>query len=131
MLKYFDNLKMRSKLIVFFVLTGLIPIILISLLSYNQAHSSLVEMKYEEMSLYSKTTQNRFSQEFSSKASFTSNVLPNLAIIENLLNQNLPGGGKGEQWDAAYSQVENGLSSQQTANGIESIYITDAEGNCI
>lgn len=131
MLKYFDNLKMRSKLIVFFVLTGLIPIILISLLSYNQAHSSLVEMKYEEMSLYSKTTQNRFSQEFSSKASFTSNVLPNLAIIENLLNQSLPGGGKGEQWDAAYAQVESGLSSQQTANGIESIYITDAEGNCI
>lgn len=131
MFRYFDNVKMRTKLIIFFILTGLIPIAIIAGLSYNQARNSLVEMKLEEMTLYSKVTQNRFTQEFADKAFYTSNILSNLAIVENLLNQSLPGGGKGEQWNATYARVEAGLTAQQTANQIESIYVTDTAGNCI
>lgn len=131
MLKYFDNIKMRAKLIIFFILTGLVPIIIISGLAYNQARNSLVEMKLQEMALYSKVTQDRFSQDFSDKAFYTSSILSNLAIVENLLSQNLPGGGKADQWETAYARVEAGLTAQQTANQIESIYMTDAAGNCI
>ena len=68
MLKYYDNAKMRTKLIIFFILTGLIPIAIISGLAYNQARNSLVTMKLQEMELYSKDTQNRFSQDFVDKA---------------------------------------------------------------
>ena len=131
MFKYFDNVKMRTKLVIFFILTGLIPIIIISGLAYTQARNSLVEMKLEEMALYSKVTQNRFTQEFANQAFYTSSELSNLAIIENLLTQTLPGGGKGEQWEAAYGRVEAGLTPQQAAQQIESIYITDAAGHCI
>ncbi|WP_303867580.1 methyl-accepting chemotaxis protein [Acetobacterium wieringae] len=131
MFKFFDNAKMRSKLIIFFILTGLIPIAIIAGLSYNQARNSLTEMKLEEMALYSKVTQTRFIQEFSDKAFYTSNILSNLAIVENLLTQSPPGGAKGEQWDATYARVEAGLPAQQTANQIESIYVTDTAGNCI
>lgn len=131
MFRYFDNVKMRTKLIIFFILTGLIPIAIIAGLSYTQARNSLVEMKLEEMALYSKVTQNRFTQEFADKAFYTSSVLSNLAIVENLLTQTLPGGGKGEQWEAAYARVEAGLTAQQAANQIESIYVTDTAGNCI
>ncbi|MDO9491912.1 methyl-accepting chemotaxis protein [Acetobacterium sp.] len=131
MLRYFDNVKMRTKLIIFFILTGLIPIAIISGLSYNQARNSLVEMKLQEMELYSKVTQNRFATELSDKEFYTSNILSDLAIVENLITQYQPTGGKGEQWDASYARVETGLTAQQAANHIESIYITDAAGNCI
>lgn len=131
MLKYFDNAKMRTKLIIFFILSGLIPIAIISGLSYTQARNSLVEMKLQEMELYSKVTQNRFTQEFSDKAFYTSNILANLAIVENLIKEVQPNGGKGELWDANYARLEAGLTQHQAANQFESIYITDAAGNCI
>jgi len=131
MLRYFDNFKMRSKLIIFFILTGLIPMAVISGLAYTQAMNSLIEMKLEEMELYAKVTQDRFANEFSDKAFYTSNVLSSLLIVENLINEVQPGGGKGEQWDMRYAQVEEGLTKHQEVNQFESIYITDASGNCI
>jgi len=131
MLRYFDNVKMRTKLIIFFILTGLIPIAIISGLSYTQARNSLVEMKLQEMALYSKVTQDRFTQEFSDKEFYTSTVLSNLAIVENLITAAQAGDATGDQRQTAYARVEAGLTPQQTANQIESIYITDAAGNCI
>lgn len=131
MLRYFDNVKMRTKLIMFFILTGLIPIAIISGLSYSQARNSLVEMKLQEMALYSKVTQNRFTQEFSNKEFYTNTVLSNLAIVENLINAYQSGDGNGELRQTAYARVEAVLTPQQAANQIESIYITDTAGNCI
>lgn len=130
MLKYFDNAKMRTKLIILFILTGLIPIAIISGLAYNQARNSLVAMKLQEMALYSKVTQDRFTQDFANKEFYTSTVLANLAIVENLLTAD-QAGGNAELRQAAYARVDAGLTPQQDAYQIESIYITDAAGNCI
>lgn len=131
MLKYYDNAKMRTKLIIFFILTGLIPIAIISGLAYNQARNSLVTMKLQEMELYSKDTQNRFSQDFADKAFYTSNILSNLATVENLLTAYQTADSPAELRQTAYAHVDTGLTPQQTAYQIESIYITDAAGNCI
>lgn len=131
MLRYFDNTKMRTKLIIFFILSGLIPIAIISGLYYTQAKNSLAEMKLQELELYSKVTQNRFMTEFSDKEFYTSNILSNLTIVENLITNYQSDGGKGELWQTSYARVEAGLTPQQAANQIESIYITDAAGNCI
>ncbi|AFA48645.1 methyl-accepting chemotaxis protein [Acetobacterium woodii] len=131
MLRYFDNVKMRTKLAVIFILTGLIPIVIISALSFTQAQNSLAKMKLQELELYSKITQNRFMTEFSDKEFYTSDILSNLAIVENLITTYQPTGGKGELWQTSYSRVESVLTLQQDANQIESIYITDAAGNCI
>jgi len=131
MFKYFDNAKMRTKLIIFFILSGLIPIAMISWLSYNQARNSLVDIKLQKMELYAKVTQTRFNEDFSSKIFYTSNILSNLIIVENLINEVQPGGGKGERWDANYARLEAGLTQHQAANQFESIYVSDATGNCI
>ncbi len=131
MLKYFDNVKMRTKLIIFFILSGIIPIAIISGLYYTQAQNSLAEMKFQELELYSKFTQNRFMTEFSDKEFYTSDILSNLAIVENLITTYQTTGGKGDLWQTSYARVESGLTPQQDANQIESIYITDAAGNCI
>ncbi|KAF5071164.1 Methyl-accepting chemotaxis protein (MCP) signaling domain protein [anaerobic digester metagenome] len=130
MLNYFDNSKMRTKLIIIFILTGLVPIAIISGLAYNQARNSLVEMKLQEMALYSKVTQDRFTQDFANKEFYTSTILANLAIVENLLTAD-QAGGNAELRQAAYARVDAGLTPQQAINQIESIYITDAAGNCI
>ncbi|MBU4440664.1 MAG: methyl-accepting chemotaxis protein [Acetobacterium sp.] len=131
MLRFFDNAKMRTKLIIFFILTGLIPIAIISGLAYTQACNSLVEMKLQEMELYSKVTQNRFTKDFADKAFYTSNVLSNLATVENLITAYQAGDGNGELRKTSYARVEAGLTPQQEANQIESIYITDTAGNVI
>lgn len=131
MLKYFDNAKMRTKLIIFFILTGLIPIAVISGLAYNQARNSLVAMKLQEMTLYSTDTQNRFDQAFADKAFYTDNILSNLATVENLLTAYQAADGPGELRQSAYANVDTRLLPQQTAYQIESIYITDAASNCI
>lgn len=131
MLKFFDNSKMRSKLIVFFILSGLIPMAIISWLSYTQAKNSLIEMKFEEMELYSQLTNERFTSDFSDKSFYVSSILSNLLIVENLIKEYQPDGSKGELWETQYARIEEGLTQHQEANRFESIYITDASGNCI
>jgi len=100
-------------------------------LSYTQAKNSLIEMKLEEMELYAKVTQVRFTNELSDKAFYTSNILSNLLIVENLIQEYQASGGNGELWETQYARVEEGLTQHQEANRFESIYITDASGNCI
>ena len=62
-----QNLKISKKLLVMFLVTALIPMLVLAYVSFIQSKSALIEKTDEEMFIYGSTNYNRIEQYFQSK----------------------------------------------------------------
>jgi len=62
-----QNLKISKKLLVMFLVTALIPMLVLAFVSYNQSKTALIEKTNEKMFIYGSTNYNRIEQYFQSK----------------------------------------------------------------
>ncbi len=126
----FKKLKMRSKLILIFVITALIPMLILSSISYTQARNALQNESFNKILMFSQVTENKFNEFFAAKSN-AGNILAETARIYNAVATNKDTGGTGEAWNKAYAQLDGFLPSYAQRFGMEAIFITNTKGTII
>lgn len=126
----FKKLKMRSKLILIFVVTALIPMIILSAISYTQSRQALQDESFRKIQMFSQLTESKFNDFFESKVN-AGNVLAETARIFNGLKVHKDTNGVGEDWSKAYTSIDGFLPTYSKRFGMEAVFITDSSGMII
>lgn len=124
MLKFFSNLKMKAKLISLFILTGLIPMLLITVVAYNQSKAALVDETLSKIDMFTMEAGNKLDGYFVEKLNYGA-ILANTARVYNGLEDYQEKGKNSAEWKKAYSQIDTLLSDYEKRFGFLSIYIID------
>lgn len=130
MLKLFGNLKMKAKLISLFIITGLVPMLLITTVAYNQSRAALVDGTLSKIDMFTSQAGNEIDKYFKEKTNYGS-ILANTARIYNGLETYYNSGANSLQWKTTYNEWNELLSGYQDKFGFLSIYVIDKNGKGI
>ena len=118
-----QNLKISKKLLVMFLVTALIPMLVLAFVSYNQSKTALIEKTNEKMFIYGSTNYNRIEQYFQSKLE-NGWVLSQTARIINAVDTYNQYGENSTEWKEIYKDLEF-LNSYVEKFNVDSIYLID------
>lgn len=124
------NLKMRSKLIILAVLVGFIPIISLSVITYNSANNELKKSVLKSNTVFTTLTSEGLSnyfQECMANGKVIANSDSVVKSMELLSNSSITQ----EKIDEAYHEFEDYLPLVLGEYGYTDIYITDNKGKVI
>ena len=124
-----QNLKISKKLLVMFLVTALIPMLVLAFVSYNQSKTALIEKTNEKMFIYGSTNYNRIEQYFQSKLE-NGWVLSQTARIINAVDTYNQYGENSTEWKEIYKDLEF-LNSYVEKFNVDSIYLIDKNGKGI
>ncbi len=130
MTKLFKNLNMKSKLISLFIITGLVPMLLITTVAYNQSKGALIDETLTKMNIVTSQSVEKLDNYFKEKLNYGT-VLSSTARVYNGMEIYDNYGKNSSQWKATYSEWESLLSKYQETFGVESIYVIDKKGKGI
>lgn len=121
-----NNLKMKTKLILIFVLTGLVPMLIIASISYYQAKNALTDETFKQIHLYNSMLKTEFEEYFNNKLLFASNISTN-EIIKTTFNNY----GNENEWQKTYKSLDIIMPKLSSEFGFDGIFITDSTGDVI
>lgn len=124
------RMKMRSKLILIFIITALIPMIALSSISYLQSKDALTKQTYNQISMFSQVTNAKFNDFFLQKINAGGTLGTTARVYNGLATYQEKGAGSPE-WQATYSNLDAFIPEFATRFGIEAIFITDLQGKSI
>lgn len=125
-----NNLKIRSKMITMFVITGLIPMLIIAGVSYWQASSVLRDEVIHEIQMFTEMVEESLDSYFDEKLTYGF-VLSQNGRMAGLAETFTQDGAGSEEWQEYYSQMEDFVEEYAERFGFNSIYITDNRGEII
>jgi methyl-accepting chemotaxis protein len=126
----FKKMKLRTKILFIFVVTALVPMIVLSALAYTQARSALLDESLHMISTYSSFTKSQFNDFFQSKQ-HAGSLLADTARIYSAMDTFRIEGKESPQWQQAYQMLDGFVPSYSDRFGIEAVFITDTEGTII
>lgn len=126
----FKRLKLRTKLILIFIITALVPMILLSTISYMQARSALQEESFNKIRMFSQITETKFNEFFQQKQS-AGQILSETARVYNALATLKASGEASAEWQKAYAALDAFMPSYAQRFGMEAVFITDASGKIV
>lgn len=124
------NLKFRTKLITMFIITGLIPIMLLSVFLQDRTSSQLRNEVLNEnktfFTLKKEAINNYFNERFADGQvlSETKNVVEGLNLIAEQGEESI-------EWRQHYKEIESLLNTVTEQYGFSDIFITDKKGHVI
>ncbi len=124
------RMKMRSKLILIFIITALIPMIALSSVSYLQSKDALTKQTYNQISMFSQVTNAKFNDFFLQKTNAGGTVAEEELVARSLSIYKEKGATSAE-WQGAYNNLESHIPQFTARFGIEAIFITDLQGKSI
>lgn len=123
------NLKIQYKILVIFLLAGVLPILVIAFLSVYQSRITLIDNLFTEIELFQKMKEKNIQEYFDKKIE-EGWTLSQVARIYNAVNSYNTKGDTTE-WSTTYSDLENFIPSFAEQFNVLVIYITDKNGQVI
>ncbi|WP_280770767.1 methyl-accepting chemotaxis protein [Salipaludibacillus daqingensis] len=124
------NLKMKMKLVVMFLITGFIPIIILSFLIINQVASQMEEETIDYIANFHELIENRIN-DFYEKAEADGNILASTADIAEGLEIISEFGDESSEWQDQYDLIEQLTLTATEGYGYLDIFITDPTGTIV
>jgi methyl-accepting chemotaxis protein len=124
------NLKIRNKIIVIFILAGLIPMLLIAVMATIQSRKALRQATYDELELYQEMTQNRIETYMTQKRNEGWILGQTNRVMKSIEMYNLYG-KESQLWLEGYAVLEGFIPGYADNFGAVSIFITDESGQVI
>lgn len=122
--------KMQGKLTLIFVITGIIPMILIGSLSYYMSRKEITNDSLEKLQLFNRMVKTKFDDYFSSKSVYA-NVLGRTARIKNTILVFEDEKSTESDVQQSYDVLDSFLDIYRTDFGFEGIFITDQVGTIL
>ncbi len=128
-MKLFNDIKMKNKLILMFILTSIIPIILLTHFLINKTESNIKKEVEKTNQLYTKSSESAV-EAFFSETLADGKVLSTLRSVEHGLeyyNKN----GNISEWKEYYKEIEKNMNVVVEQYKYTDIFLTDITGRGI
>lgn len=122
-----NNYKIRTKMVVIFIITGLIPMLLIAGVAYRQSSTTVQDQIFRQMEQFSEMTEVQFEDYFREKEVY-GEVLAAMPLLENALLTLNAEGEDSEAWAAMVSAMEELMEGSRARFGLGALFLTDPEG---
>ncbi|MEW5784988.1 MAG: methyl-accepting chemotaxis protein [Bacillota bacterium] len=124
------NLKFR--LILIFLLVGIVPIMVVGLLSYNIASQNVEEEEYKAKGMYVELTEQQLQDCFNEWASDSRVFANTREVYEGLaLLRRVGGDTAASEWRAWEENLDQFIPLAVQEYGFGFIYLTDPDGICV
>ncbi|MCT4605811.1 MAG: methyl-accepting chemotaxis protein [Marinisporobacter sp.] len=124
------NLKLNKKLLLMFIITGLIPMLLIGFLSGSQAKTSLHSEVCKGNDIFLNLTVSQLNDYFTEKEN-NGKVLSSSKEIHHSFNVLENNGQNSKEWGASYQGLDRFLSLAGKTHNYEAIFLTNSLGKVI
>ena len=125
-----NRLKIATKILVIFLITGLLPMMIITAVSYTQARNAIEHEVQKEMELFSVLKEEEINNYLADKLSF-GQTLADTARIFNSVKVFNDEGPNSTEWQQAYQQLEGFLPAYAERFGVLSVYVIGRDGTGI
>ena len=125
-----NKLKITSKILVIFLVTGLIPMLVITAMSYFQARNSIEYEVFKEMEIFTSLKEDEIEKYFEEKLVFGL-TLADTARIYRAVHVYNEFGEDSEEWQTSYRELEGFLPEYARRFGVLSIFLISKEGTGI
>lgn len=122
------GLKMQGKLMVIFVITGIIPMILIGSLSYLLSKNEITDNSLSRLELFNQLINTKFYNYFESKSVYASTFGKTARIKSAMLTYENEASTEDEK-KAAYESLLAFMEGYKNDFGFEGVFISDSKGN--
>ena len=122
------NLKVKYKMVIFVIVTSLIPLVFISTILYNGAKENLTNQVLSENQLFLELTKSKLNNYFSDKNADGEIIA--LSIYEPLTHLN-HANKSSREWQDHYADLEKILAKTTEVYGFSNIYVTNRSGEII
>lgn len=124
------NLKFKSKLILMFLVTGLIPIVLLTFNSLTQTTKLIDEKVLEENRIFFELKKNTLQEYFSTRKK-DGNFLSALPVVYSTLNTFSNSEATDSEKELAYQGVKEVFGTFLDETELPDVFLTDKEGRVI
>lgn len=125
-----NNLKMRNKLLVMFIITGLIPLLVVSAIAFFESRKLLEHAIFNEIQLFGEMTENRIETYMESNR-MAGHTLADTPQIYNAVEEYRTFGAGSPEWEAAYQGLEDFIPAYAERFEFLSVYIINEQGRGI
>ncbi len=122
-----NKLKITAKILVIFIITGLIPMLIITVISFTQAQNSIKHEVFKEMELFTVLKEEEFGMYLHEKL-VEGLTLSDTARIYRAVDNYNEFGINSAEWQQSYAELDGFLPVYTTRFGVLSIYITGLDG---
>ena len=133
----FKNMQLKTKLIVIFLLVGLVPAIVIGVLSYASSSDNIRDEVYAGMNLFAETKDQEMEDYFDEREAdarvfaTTRDVYQSLNILQGGEHQGETIGEVGDvndpMWIDRIGILDDFLPTAQEEYGFQQVFVTDTE----
>lgn len=124
------NLKMRNKLIVMFIITGLLPILILSFILQSSIANQMRESVYKENSLFFDLKNESVNNFFDGRMA-DGLVISEVADVYQGLELRATLGEKSMQWKKGYKIIDGLLATAVEQYGFSDIFLTNEDGEVV
>ena len=126
------NLQLRGKLILFFLLIGLIPLIIVGFLSYNNAQDEIEEQVYAALNMYAGLADMELEDYFAEREGDIQTFATTSDIYQSMnLARDLDWEIENEQWQDQLRELDPFVSNYADIYGYGLAFLTDPDGNVL
>ena len=125
----FENMKMRSKLIVMFFITGILPVIIIASLILNTGADNIKEEVQKSNILYANLLKGSLAKYFEEKKGQGKILAGTKRLIDGMIYYNKNSNGR--EWEQHYKNIDEVLLNTINTYGYSDIFVTDEKGKVI
>lgn len=120
------NLKVQVKILVIFLLAGILPVLVISLISIVQSRATLIDTIFTEIELFQQMKEHSIEDYLNQKVEEGWNLsrISRIYSAVNTYNQS----GPNDEWNATYSNFDQFIPAFAERYDVLCVYITDAKG---
>lgn len=124
------NLKLRKKIILLFIVTGLIPVIIMGFVSINASKNNIRKEIFKGNNLFLKSTASQLNAYFDERTG-DGRVLASSKNIYNIINTYSESGKESEVWKESYNDLHTFLATVKESYNYETIFLTNENGEII
>lgn len=125
-----DNIKLQNKLLVLFIITGLLPLIFMGYFTYSRAQEAIEEDIFESAKMILAITQGQI-ENFTEQTEGKAAVLAATRDVYDALRDLNEYGSGSPQWEQRYNMLETLLSNAAQQYGYDLIFLTDRNGDAV
>ncbi len=122
-----NNYTIRTKMLIIFVITGLIPMLAIAGVAYQQSANILRQEILHEIEMFNELIEESFEQYMREKETYVY-AMSRDSFLAEALEIRLTAGAASEEWAEAYREMEGFLPEFAREFGFLSIYLIDESG---
>lgn len=124
------NLKMKNKLMLMFILTGLIPIIILGALFYTSIEKEIQKNVFDEnMTFYHLKVES--IKDYVNEQLQNGRLLSNISDVRNGLSYIENNGKNSIEWLGRYKEIEKIMDMAVNEYDISDVFITDINGDVV